>query len=151
VGDWLGEHAWAVWFLVAVLLGVVEVTTLDLTFAMLAVGALAAAGVSAAGAPFLLAVAVSLAVSVGMLAVVRPVALRHLRAGAPELRTGVAALVGRQAVTLARVDGHSGQIKLAGEVWSARCYDPQQVIEPGSTVDVVQIDGATAVVFPATQ
>ena len=147
MADWFSEHAWVAWTLVAVLLGVAEVSTLDLTFAMLAVGALAGAGASAVGAPFLLALAAALAVSVAMLAVVRPVALRHLRAGAPETRTGVAALVGRQAVALDRVDAHTGRVKLAGEVWSARSYDPHHVIEPGSTVDVVQIDGATAVVF----
>jgi membrane protein implicated in regulation of membrane protease activity len=93
-------------------------------------------------------VIMSLAVSVAMLGVVRPVALRHLRQ-APEERTGVAALVGRQAVVLERIDGHSGRVKLAGEVWSARSYDPSHAIEPGRTVDVVSIEGATAVVLDA--
>jgi membrane protein implicated in regulation of membrane protease activity len=77
--------------------------------------------------------------------VVRPVALRHLR-NTPELRTGTAALVGRQAVVLDRVDGRGGQVKLAGEIWSARAYDDAKVFEPGADVMVLEIAGATALV-----
>jgi len=147
VSDWVGDNAWAAWLLLAALLGVAEVATLDLLFAMLAAGAVAGAVASAVGAPFVLSLVVALVVSVAMLGLARPVALRHLRASTPETRTGVAALVGRQALVLERVDQHSGQVKLGGEVWSARTYDPQSAIEVGTTVDVVQIDGATAVVF----
>jgi membrane protein implicated in regulation of membrane protease activity len=55
--------------------------------------------------------------------------------------------VGSGAVAIERVDAHGGLIKLKGEVWSARTYDPSKVIEPGESVEVVQIDGATAVVY----
>ena len=145
--SWLEEHGWVAWLLVAAVLGTVEVATLDLLFAMLAAGAVGGAVAAGLGAPFLLSVLVALAVSVAMLVVVRPVALRHLRNSTPETRTGIAALVGREALVLERVDGHGGRVRLAGEVWSARAYDPSLVLEPGSTVDVVQIDGATAVVY----
>jgi membrane protein implicated in regulation of membrane protease activity len=118
---------------------VAEGTTLDLLFAMLAAGALAGAGALRRRAPFLLLARRRARVSIAMLAVVRPVALRHLRASTPESRTGVAALVGRQAVALERVDGHSGRVKLGGEVWSRARTTPQHVIEFGRTVDVVQI------------
>lgn len=145
--EWLGDNAWAAWLALAALLGVAELTTLDLLFAMLAGGALAGAAASAVGAPVLLSLLVALAVAIAMLAVVRPIALRHLGSSTPAIRTGVAALVGRQALVLERVDGHGGRVRLAGEVWSARSYDPDLVLEPGQTVDVIEIDGATAVVY----
>lgn len=142
----MGDYDWAAWLALAVVLGVVEVTTLDLTFLMLAAGALAGTGVALAGGPFVLQAVVALIAAVAMLAVVRPVALRHLRTPGAS-RTGVAALVGSQAVALERVDARSGFVKLKGEVWSARTYDPSHVIEPGRSVEVMQIDGATAVVY----
>jgi membrane protein implicated in regulation of membrane protease activity len=85
-------------------------------------------------------------VSVALIAVVRPIALRHSRAR-PALATGIDALRGRQAVVLERVDGGGGRIKLAGEIWSARSLDADQAYEVGHQVDVVEIDGATAVVM----
>jgi membrane protein implicated in regulation of membrane protease activity len=62
------------------------------------------------------------------------------------LRTGTAALIGCPATVLERVDGHGGQVKLAGEIWSARSFDEDQVFEPGTRVEVLKIDGATALV-----
>lgn len=137
---------WVWWVAAGIVLVVVEVTTLDLTFLMLAAGALAGAGAAALGAglPFQFVVAVVAAFA--GLAVVRPIALRHLRQPV-ETRTGVAALVGNKALVLERVDAHSGRVKLAGEVWSARSYDAEAVHEEGAMVDVVEIDGATAVVI----
>ena len=81
-----------------------------------------------------------------MLFVVRPIAIRHLRTPLA-VRTGVAALIGERAVVTEQVDGHNGRIKLKGEVWSARTYDPSHVIVAGKHVEVVSIDGATAVVY----
>jgi membrane protein implicated in regulation of membrane protease activity len=136
-------HAWVWWLIAAAGLIVVEVLTLDLVFAMLAAGAAAGAAVSAAGVGAQIAAAVLVALA-GVLGV-RPVALRHLR-NTPELRTGTAALVGRHCVVLDRVDGRGGQVKLAGEVWSARAYDETKVFEPGADVQVLEIAGATALV-----
>lgn len=146
--DWLGDNAWAGWLGLAVVLGIVETTTLDLVFIMLAGGALAGAAAAAFGAPLLLQAVVALVATAALLGVVRPVAKRHLRTPL-EARTGVAALVGRDALVLEKVDAHSGQVKLAGEIWSARAFDDREVIEPGARVHVVEIDGATAVVFRA--
>jgi membrane protein implicated in regulation of membrane protease activity len=142
----MDDYGWALWVAFAVVLGLVEVTTLDLTFLMLAAGAAGGAAAALVGTPVAVQVAVALVVAVAMLGVVRPVALRHLRTPAAT-RTGVAALVGSDAVALERVDAHGGRIKLKGEVWSARAYDPGLVIEAGKSVEVVQIDGATAVVY----
>jgi membrane protein implicated in regulation of membrane protease activity len=139
---------WVWWLVAAVVLAIVEVTTLDLVFIMLAGGALAGAGVVAVGGGPILAAIVAIVVSVALLGVVRPIALRHLR-HPPEIRTGVAALVGSSAVVLERVNANGGQIKLGGEIWSARPFDESQVIEPGSRVDVIEIKGATALVYPS--
>jgi membrane protein implicated in regulation of membrane protease activity len=136
-------HAWVWWLIAAAGLLVVEVLTLDLIFAMLAAGAVAGAAVTVAGVG--VQVGAALAVALAGVLVVRPVALRHLR-NTPELRTGTAALVGRQAVVLDRVDGRGGQVKLAGEIWSARAYDDAKVFEPGADVMVLEIAGATALV-----
>jgi membrane protein implicated in regulation of membrane protease activity len=89
---------------------------------------------------------VALVVAVAMLAVVRPVALRHLRTPLA-IRTGTAALVGEHGLVLEPVDAHDGRVKVKGEVWSARSYDPSVRIEVGRSVEIVQIDGATAVVY----
>jgi membrane protein implicated in regulation of membrane protease activity len=140
------DYGWALWLALAVVLGVVEVTTLDLTFLMLSAGALGGVAVALLGGPVILQVVVALVLALAMLGVVRPVALRHLRTPTAT-RTGVAALVGSGAVAIERVDAHGGLIKLKGEVWSARTYDPSKVIEAGESVEVVQIDGATAVVY----
>jgi len=144
--DGLGGYDWAAWVGLAVLLGVVEVTTLDLTFAMLAAGALAGAATGLVIDNLVVQALVALVVAIAMLAVVRPVALRHLRTPLA-IRTGTAALVGERGLAIAAVDGQGGQIKLKGELWSARTYDPATVIEAGRNVEVVQIDGATAIVY----
>ena len=137
---------WVWWLVAAVALVAVEVVTLDLIFVMLAAGAAAGAVTAVAGAPVAVQAAVALVVALAMLGAVRPVALRHLRQPI-ETRTGVAALVGAKALVLERVDAHSGRVKLAGEVWSARAYDGESVFEPGQTVDVASIEGATALVL----
>jgi membrane protein implicated in regulation of membrane protease activity len=140
------DYDWIAWIGLAVLLGIVEVTTLDLVFAMLATGAVAGALTGLATDNLLLQVLVALVVSVAMLAVVRPLALRHLRTP-HAIRTGTAALVGQRGVVLETVDGEGGRVKLKGEVWSARSYDPHHTIEAGRHVEVMQIDGATAIVY----
>jgi membrane protein implicated in regulation of membrane protease activity len=142
----MGDFDWAAWLGLAVVLGIVEVTSLDLMFAMLAVGALSGAITALVVNSIAIEVLVALAVAIGMLFVVRPIALSHLRTP-HAIRTGVAALIGENGVVTEQVDAHGGRIKLRGEVWSARTYDPSHVIAAGKNVEVVQIDGATAVVY----
>jgi membrane protein implicated in regulation of membrane protease activity len=142
----MGDFDWGVWLGLAVVLGIVEVTSLDLIFAMLAVGALSGAVAALATDNLAVEVLVSLAVSLGMLFVVRPIALNHLRTP-HAIRTGVAALIGESGVVIEQVNSQDGRIKLRGEVWSARTYDPSHVIAAGKNVEVVQIDGATAIVY----
>lgn len=144
--DGIGDYDWAAWLGLAVVLGIVEVTTLDLTFAMLAAGALAGSVTGLFTDNLLLQAVVALVVAVAMLGVVRPVALRHLRTPLA-IRTGTAALVGERGLVMEDVDGRGGRVKLRGEVWSARSYDPSATIAAGRGVEVVEIDGATAVVY----
>ena len=137
----------------AVLLAVGEVLSLDLVLLMLAVGALGGAATAALQGPVVAQVLVALAVALGMLGVVRPSVARRLHGG-PELTTGHAALVGRRGVVVDPVDATGGRIRLAGELWTARAYDDSATIRAGATVDVFEIDGATAVVYevaPPTQ
>ncbi|MEU7021472.1 NfeD family protein [Streptomyces sp. NPDC046203] len=138
--------AWIWWLIGAVGLGIPLVLTAMPEFGMLAVGAIAGAGTAALGFGIVAQVVVFAVVSVALIAVVRPIAARH-RSDRPAIATGIDALKGRQAVVLERVDAGGGRIKLAGEVWSARTLDNEQSFEPGEQVDVVEIDGATAVVM----
>ncbi|WUW18858.1 NfeD family protein [Streptomyces sp. NBC_01465] len=139
-------EAWVWWLIVAVGLGIPLVVTAMPEFAMLAVGAGAAAGVAGLGGGIVSQFLVFVIVSVALIAVVRPIANRH-RAQRPQLATGIDALKGRQAVVLERVDGRGGRIKLAGEIWSARSLDAGQTFDEGQQVDVVEIEGATAIVM----
>jgi membrane protein implicated in regulation of membrane protease activity len=141
----LDDNQWVLWLAMSVGLAAAELLSLDLILLMLAVGALGGAVVAAAQGPVVLQVLVALAISLGMLTFVRPNVVRRLHRG-PELTTGHAALVGKQAIVLETVDARTGRIKLRGQIWSARSVD-ESVIAPGSTVDVYEIDGATAVVY----
>ncbi|MCG3042323.1 NfeD family protein [Streptomyces fenghuangensis] len=138
--------AWVWWLIAAVGLGIPLVLTAMPEFGMFAVGAVAAAAVAALGGGLAAQVVVFVVVSTALVLVVRPVA-RRMQTQRPEHRSGVDALTGRQAVVLERVDGSGGRVKLAGEVWSARALDTSASYEPGDQVDVVEIDGATAVVM----
>ncbi|MDX2850205.1 MULTISPECIES: NfeD family protein [Streptomycetaceae] len=137
---------WLWWLIAAVGLGIPLVVTAMPEFGMFAVGAVAAAIAAGLGLGITAQVLIFVIVSVAGIAVVRPLANRS-RAQRPELRSGIDALKGRQAVVLERVDGHGGRIKLNGEVWSARALDTGRAFEPGESVDVVEIEGATAVVM----
>jgi membrane protein implicated in regulation of membrane protease activity len=139
--------AWIVWLIVAAVLGVAELVTFTFALGLLAVGALVAAAVGALdlGLPFqLLAFVIASAAGLG---VVLPIARRHVKQP-PLLRTGPAALVGRPAHVLEEVNGRGGRVRIGGEVWSARSYDETLVIPVGADVDVMQIEGATALVYP---
>ncbi|KUH37147.1 MULTISPECIES: NfeD family protein [Streptomyces] len=138
--------AWVWWLIAAVGLGIPLVLTAMPEFGMFSVGAVAGAATAGLGFGVVAQVVVFVAVSVALVAVVRPIAARH-RDDRPPHASGVDALKGRQATVLERVDGAGGRVKLAGEVWSARSYAPDQVFEVGEQVDVVDIDGATALVM----
>ncbi|MEC3976826.1 NfeD family protein [Amycolatopsis sp. H20-H5] len=134
-----------IWLIVGILLMIAEVLSGDFVLIMIGAGALFGAGSAAlSGNPFI-DVAVFAIASVGMLVLVRPALKRRLLSG-PDIKTNADALIGARAVVLSTVDVDSGRVKLAGDVWSARCLSEGEPISPGTTVTVVEISGATAVV-----
>ena len=144
--DWLQEHDWQTWLIIALLLAATEMATLDFTLLMMAVGALVASLMGALGFNIVVQVLSAVAVSLALLAFVRPPIVRRLHAG-PTLQTGPESLVGKSGMVLERVTAHAGRVKLSGEVWSARSVEEAVVIEPGHKIGVAEIDGATAVVY----
>ena len=136
---------WVIWMIAAGVLAVGEILSLSFFLGPIAIAAVVAALAALIGAGVALQLVVFIVASAASLLVLRPIARRHLHTPA-QLRTGTAALVGESAVVLERVDGDGGQVKLAGEVWSARAYDEDEVMEPGARVQVMQIRGATALV-----
>jgi membrane protein implicated in regulation of membrane protease activity len=138
---------WVLWLIAAVVLGIGEIATMGFFLAPFAAGALVAALVAAAGTGTAITLVVFLLVSIAALAALRPIARSHRKMPAA-LRTGTAALVGRKAMVVELIANNEGVgcVKLDGEVWTARAYDDDDVIEPGRRVHVVEIRGATALV-----
>ncbi|MEO9328490.1 NfeD family protein [Gordonia aurantiaca] len=135
------------WLAAAIVLVVAEMFGGELVLLMLAGGAFAAAGTDFVFEPPIWVDGLVFAsVSVLLLVAVRPVARRHML-NRPPVLMNTEALEGRPAIVTERVDEHDGRVKIDGDIWSARAMDPSQVIEPGTHVTVVQIDGATAVVW----
>jgi membrane protein implicated in regulation of membrane protease activity len=136
-----------IWLVVSLGLAGAEALTGDLFLLMLGGGALAAAGTAAVfDWPVWADGVVFLVVSILLLLLVRP-ALRKRFTSGPALESGMEALEGKSALVLGRVSQHEGQVKLEGEVWTARPLNDHDVYEPGDQVTVMHIDGATAVVW----
>src|SRR6478735_927783 len=132
--DWLGDHLWAGWLALALVLGAAELASLDLVLLMLAVGAIAGA------------------ISAGIgLALVLPNLVRRLHTG-PDLQLGHGKVVGHQALVTEVVTSITpGRVKLDGEIWSARPYDESLTIKAGETVEVLAMKGATVFVHPVNE
>jgi membrane protein implicated in regulation of membrane protease activity len=140
-------HAWIIWLIIAAVLGAVEIFTVTLAFGLVAIGALVAAVAGAAGGDLAVQFGAFVVASAVGLGVARPIAMRHVRQP-PVLRTGAAALVGRTAVVVEEVTGDGGRVRIGADLWSSRSYDETLVIAAGTRVDVLQIEGATALVYP---
>jgi membrane protein implicated in regulation of membrane protease activity len=136
---------WVVWLVVAAVLAAGEVLTLGFFLGPVAIAAVLAAIVALLGAGVEIQLAVFVAASGATLLFLRPIARRHMHTPA-RLRTGSAALVGRRALVLDRVGPDGGRVKIDGEVWSARPFDEESAFEAGARVEVLAIDGATALV-----
>jgi membrane protein implicated in regulation of membrane protease activity len=146
--EWLGNHLWAVWMVLAVALGMAEMLSLDLVLLMLAAGAVVGALAALASFPAVLQVLLAGGGAAAMLLLVRPNLLRHLHGG-PDLVTGTGKLVGQQGLVTEELSAHHpGRVKVGGEIWSAQPYDESLTIPSGATVEVFAIRGATAFVHP---
>jgi len=136
---------WVWWLVAAGVLAVGEIATLGFFLGPIAVAALLASLAALAGGGLAVQLVVFIIGSVATLGFIRPIAVRHLRTP-QRIRTGVAALVGQPAVVMVRVDAAGGQVKIGGDIWSARAFDDDEAYEPGDRVEVLKIDGATALV-----
>ena len=139
--------AWVLWAVLAVALAVGEILTPGLFFlGPVALAAVVAGAVALGGLGVAIQLIVFIVGTVASLAVIRPIARSHIKIP-PLLRTGTAALVGAKATVVQRVDADGGRVRLGGEEWSARAYLDDQVLEPGTRVEVAKIEGATALVY----
>ena len=136
---------WVWWMVAAGALAVGEILTLSFFLGPISVAAVLAAIVALVGGGLAVQWIVFIIAAVASLGVLRPIARRHLRTPS-QLRSGTAALVGSRALVLERVDADGGQVRIGGEVWTAKAYDEDEVLEPGARVHVMKIDGATALV-----
>ena len=146
--EWLLDNGWILWLVLFLGLAAVETLTLDLFFLMLSVGALAALVATFAGAGLVLQIVVFAVVSLLMILLVRPIAVRHLRKGPADQLNNIDRLVGAPALALEPVTAHSGTVKIGGDTWTARSADGA-ALPAGTRLSVAMIDGATAVVEPA--
>lgn len=146
MAEWLAEHAWVAWLSLAALLAITEMLTLDFTLLMLAAGALAG-GLVALAFPGVLWVQIiaAVVVAVAMLGLLRPTLLQKVRA-LPGYRSSVDKMVGSPGVALTEITPGGGEVKVSGEVWSARSIEG--AIAAGTEIEVYQIDGVVAVVYP---
>ncbi|MEU4382510.1 NfeD family protein [Micromonospora echinofusca] len=137
------------WIVLGVVLAVAEIFTTTLFLIMFAVGALAAAGAAALGAPVEVQAIVFAGVSALTVLGVRPTLRRHRRSAleSGEQPFGVEAIEGSTALVLEQVDAGQGMVKIDGELWQARSYDASQHFAPGDRVQVIQVRGATALVW----
>ncbi|HEY1573927.1 MAG TPA: NfeD family protein [Pseudonocardiaceae bacterium] len=134
------------WLIIGVVLVVAEVLSGAFVLVMLGSAALVAALPAALGAGPVISGAVFAAVAAGGITLARPALVRHMHTG-DHIKTNVDALVGTKALVTTTVDAHHGQVKVNGEIWSARAYDETEVLDPGRTVTIMSISGATAVVW----
>jgi membrane protein implicated in regulation of membrane protease activity len=144
-----GMAAWVLWLIAAGLFAAGEVVTLDLVLLMFAGGALGGMAVALAGGAVAFQLIAFVVISLALLAVVRPIATKHLTNSTPLQLDGVDAVVGRTAKVTQAVDGHGGRIKLGADEWSARSQHSGEAFAIGDTVRILQVDGATAVVGDA--
>jgi membrane protein implicated in regulation of membrane protease activity len=139
--------AWLIWAIVAIVLAVGEIATPGMfILGPVAIAAVVAGFIALAGVGAVLQLVVFIAGSLASVLFLRPLAKRHLHMPG-ELRTGAAALEGAKAVVLQRVDANGGRVRIGGEEWSARAYMDDGVYEPGTRVEIVKIEGATALVY----
>ncbi len=146
--DWLGDNPWALWLTLAVVLGVAEIISLDLVLIMIAIGA-AAGALMALVTPGLwwLQIVVAAGVSVGMLLLARPTLMRRVQQ-MPGYRSSTAKMVGSTGVATTEITAKGGEIKVDGLTWTARVHSTDAAIPEGTEIEVYEIDGAIAVVYP---
>jgi membrane protein implicated in regulation of membrane protease activity len=140
--------AWLLWVIAGLILISAEVLSGDLWLLMIGLGAFGGAAAAGLGGDLVISAIVFGVASIALVGGLRPILKRRLLAGTGH-KTNTEALIGARATVVAPVDEHAGQVKIGGEIWSARAHSPDdRLIEPGTPVIVMQISGATAIVAP---
>jgi membrane protein implicated in regulation of membrane protease activity len=140
--------AWLVWLIAGFILISAEVLSGDLWLLMIGLGALGGAAAAGFGGNLVISAIVFAIATIALVGGLRPMLKRKMLLG-QDHKTNTQALIGVRAMTVTKVDGHQGQVKIGGEIWSARAHNPDDTIpEPGTPVVVVEISGATAIVAP---
>lgn len=150
--EFLAEYAWIIWLAIILIFVIIEVSSLEFTFLMLAIGSLGGLLAGLVGAPGWLQVVIAAVLSVLLLFVLKPPLTRLLGRGGDTARSNVDALMGIDGTVVIDFADGQGQVKLAnGETWTARLSPVTELraVEAGERVVVTAIDGATAIVVPA--
>ncbi|WP_448628070.1 NfeD family protein [Geodermatophilus sp. URMC 64] len=142
---------WVLWLIASGLFAAGELVSLDLVLLMFAGGALGGMVVALVGGAVVFQLVAFVAVSLALLAVVRPIAKRHLEQSTPLQLDGVDTLIGKTARVTQAVDRHSGRIKLGADEWSARSQFDGDAFAIGQTVRILKVEGATALVGDALE
>ncbi len=146
--DWIGDHLWESWLIAAGVFGALELISLDMIFAMLAIGAVVGSGAAALSGSFVLSVVLALISAVALLGILRPAVVKRLHA-APDLKTGHHRTIGQEGVVIEAIAGGGyGRVKVDGQDWLATGYNETDVIAVGRHVDIIEIKGTTAYVMP---
>lgn len=149
--EWIRQHLWAGWGVLALGLAAAELLTLDLTLLMLAAGA-AMGGVTALVFPGLiwLQAVVAVLTALATLFLLRPTLLAKVR-NAPGYRSSLDSIVGSPGRVTATITATAGEVKVDGQVWEARSYDPSITIDIGESIEVFGLEGVTLTVYPSSR
>ena len=142
---------WLLWLIAAGLFAAGEIVSLDLVLLMFAGGALGGVAVALLGGATVLQLVAFIVVSGLLLAVVRPIAKKHLTERTPLQLDGVDSLIGRTAKVTRAIDYSGGRIRMGADEWSARTQHSGEAFAIGDTVRILEVDGATAVVGDALE
>lgn len=148
--EFLTDWAWIFWIVLILVFAIIEISTLEFTFLMLAIGSLGGLVSGLFGLPWWAQFIVAFVLALLLLLAVRPPLLRALRRGGDPARSNVEALLGMSGVATNDFDGKTNHVKLLnGDTWTARLADPYRDLIEGERIVVTAIEGATAVVAPA--
>lgn len=141
---WFAENLWALWLIVAILLAIIEIFSLDFFFLMMALAALTTLASAPLTDSITVQVIIFAAVSILLLLMLRPPLIRKLHQSSPNIAMNADGLVGKTALVTESVSAQSGLATIAGDTWTVRPEDHQAIIPAGTEARVTRIDGATA-------
>lgn len=135
--EYLAQHLWQLWAVVAVLCLIMELTAGDFFIICFSIGAFFAAIVAAVGGGIYLQLLAFAVFTLICLFWVRPFAKRYLHKGEDSRVSNADALIGRQGrvVETVMADGF-GRVQIDGDIWKTVTNEPHNIPE-GANVRVV--------------